>query len=87
MAKKKPAWWTPAVKAVLIWFCGFLIWLALSPRSPRLAGLIFLISMMPLVLLYTVGIVRDWARLVAIVYKATAGSIARARRKRTSRLP
>ena len=84
---KKPEWWTGSVKAVLLWFCGFLIWLPLFPRSPRFASLILLLSMIPLALLYVGGVIGDCLRLVVLVYTAVADSISGVKRKHDSRLP
>lgn len=84
---KKQGWWTGSwfVKTVLIWLCGFLIWLPLFPRLPRLASLIFLLSMIPLLLLYGGGVIGGWLKLIRLVYVAITGSVNREKRKRASR--
>ena len=76
---KKPGWWTGSwlIKAVLVWFCGFLIWIPLSARSPRLASLIFLLSMVPLLLLYGGGVIGEWLTFIRNVYTAVVGSVSR----------
>jgi hypothetical protein len=88
-AMKKPGWWTGSwlVKTVLIWLCGFLIWLPLFPRSPRLASIILLISMIPLLVLYGGGVIGGWLKLILLLYAAIKGSVSRVKRKHASRLP
>ena len=72
---KKPKWWTGswAVKSVLIWFAGFLIWLPIFSRWPngvqgRVATLIFGLSMLPLAFLYVLGVLNGWFKLILVVY-------------------
>ena len=76
---KKPGWWTGywLLKTVLVWLCGFLTWILLFPRSPRLASLIFILSMIPLLVLYGGGVIGGWLRLIRLVYTAIAGSVSR----------
>jgi hypothetical protein len=77
MAVKKPGWWAGSwfVKTVLIWLCGFLVWLPIFPRSPRLASIIFLLSMIPFALLYGSGVIGSWLRLIVFVYTTVTGSV------------
>jgi hypothetical protein len=71
---KTPGWWTGSwfAKSILIWLCGFLVWLPLFPRFPRFASLIFLVSMIPLVLIYGAARIGGWLRLIVVVYTAVA---------------
>lgn len=65
------------MKSVLIWFGGFLIWLPIFSRWPnstqaRVATLIFLLTMLPLGILYGLGILGGWFRFLLLVYKTKA---------------
>jgi len=78
---KKPEWWTGswAFKSVLIWFAGFLIWLPIFSRWPNstastVATLVFGLSLLPLALLYGIGVLVSWFELVLSTYTAVTGS-------------
>jgi hypothetical protein len=70
-------WWL--LKAVLIWFAGFLLWYPIFskwPKSPiaKLVTVLFGFSMLPFLLGYLLGVLGDWVKLVGRIYALMMGS-------------
>ncbi len=89
---KKPKWWTGswAFKSVLIWLGGFLVWLPIFSRWPdsvqgRVATLIFLLSMLPMIFFYALGVLGRLLGFVSLVYTLVAMPFSGARASKNTR--